>query len=244
MPHLSVNLDMVAVMRESRRLGEPDPAQAAVLAEMAGADGITIQLRRDRRFVRDRDLYLLRGVVKTKLNFEMPPSEDVIEKALEVKPWMVTLVADHADGAVPVSTIDFKTAPVDYHAVTDRLGGVGINVAFFVEPDNDDIKGAAKSGAAAVMIDCGGYTEARTLDEAQAELDRIDRAAQAAAKADLTVLFGRGINQHNVGPLVELGVADEYVVGYAICSRAMLVGFDKAVSSFRQLISAATPASE
>lgn len=236
MSYLSVNLDSVAVMRETRRLSEPDPAQAAVLAELAGADGIAIQLRRDRRYVRDRDLYLLKGIAKSKLTLEMPPVEETIAKALEVKPWMVTFLADHADTSTPLSPIDFKTASVDFGQIADRLRGVGVNVGFFVAPDADDIRGAAKAGAAAVLIDCSGYTEARTLAEAQAELDRVDQAARAASKADLSVHCGRGINYRNVSPLVELGYVDEFVIGYAICARGMLTGFDRAVREMASLV--------
>jgi len=124
-PQLSVNLDLVAALREIRGLKEPDPAHAAVLAEMAQADGVAIQYRRDRRHIRERDIYLLKGVVKTKLIVEMPPVEEYIEKALEIKPWMVTFVADHADSNSPVSTIDFDAAPVEFSSVAARLTAVG-----------------------------------------------------------------------------------------------------------------------
>jgi multidrug efflux pump subunit AcrA (membrane-fusion protein) len=124
MPQLSVNLDLVAALRGVRGLVDPDPTRAAVLAELAMADGIAVQLRRDRMGIRERDLYLLKGVTKTKLILEMPPVEDIVEKALEVKPWMVTLVADHTDVNSPVSTIDLAAAPADYAdlAVDDSTG--------------------------------------------------------------------------------------------------------------------------
>lgn len=227
---------MVAAMREVRRLSEPDPVQAAVLAELAGADGIAIQLRRDRKYVRDRDLYLLKGIVKTKLTMEMPPTDDIIERALEVKPWMVTFVADHVDSSSPVSPMDLGATPVDFGDLTGRFKGVGVNVCFFVEPETDEIKAAARVRATAVLINCAGYTEARTLEEAQAELDRIDRAVQAASKANLAVHCGRGINYKNVPPLVELGYVDEFVIGHAICAKAMLVGFEQAVREMIPLV--------
>lgn len=236
MSQLSVNLDLVAALREVRGLTEPDPTQAAVLTELAFADGVAVQLRRDRQGIRERDLYLLKGVTKTKLILEMPPAEDIVEKVLEVKPWMVTFVADHADINSPVSTINISSAPVDYGELSNRFSSAGISVGFFVEPNAEEIKGAAKAGAVAVLINCAGYTHSRTLDEAQSELDRIDRAVQAAAKAGLTVHCGRGINYKNVRPLVELGAVDEFVIGHAIIARAMLVGLERAVREMLQLM--------
>jgi pyridoxine 5-phosphate synthase len=233
---LSVNLDQVAALREVRKLREPDPAQAAVLAELAGADGIVIQLRRDRKYIRDRDLFILREVVKTRLTIEMPPTDDIIERALEVKPAMVTFVADHADSDTPVSGIDFNEAPIDFTDTAIRFKGVGIGVGFFVDPEVDAVKGAAKAGADAVLINCGGFTLAHTVEEAQAELDRIDAAANAASRAGMTVAAGRGINAKNVLALHELRLFDEYVVGHSIITRAVFNGMSAAVTEMLSVI--------
>jgi len=238
LPLLSVSLDLVAAMRQIGRFNQPDPVQAAVLSELAGADGITIQLRRERKYIQHRDLYLLKGVVKTKLTLEMPPADDIIERALEVKPWMVTLVADHADASSPVSPIEFDSAQVNFSDTALRFDAVGVNVCFFVEPEADQVKEAAKAGASAILINCAGYTEARTVEEAQTELDRIDRAMQTASKTDMAVNCGRGITYKNVPPLVELGNVDEFVVGHSICARAMLVGFERAVREMIELLRA------
>ncbi len=233
---LTVNLDQVAALREARQIKEPDPAQAAVVAELAGADGIAIRLRRDRRYVRDRDLYILREIVKTKLTIEIPPTDEIIERALEVKPWMVTFVADSADIDAPVSGIDFNSAPIDFSDVATRFKGVGIAVCFLIQPESDAVKGASKAGADAVLIDCSGFTQAHTLSDAQQELDRIDRAAQAAAKADLAVYAGRGINHKNVPALHELNLVDEFFVGHSIVSRAVLRGIEPAVTEVLGII--------
>ena len=233
---LSVNLDQVATLREVRKQREPDPAQAAVLAEMAGADGIAIQLRRDRKYIRDRDLYILREVVKTKLTVELPHAEEMIARAIEVKPAMVTMVADHADADSPVSGIDFNAAPVDFSDVARRFKSAGIGVCFFVEPDSDSIKGAVKAGADAVLINCGGFTYALTLDEAQRELDRIDAAAQVAVKAGVSVYAGRGISFKNVLALHELGLFHEYFVGHSVVSRAVLKGMEAAVAEMLAVV--------
>ncbi len=233
---LSVSLDQVAALRAVRKFKEPDPAQVAVLAELAGADGIAVQLRRDRKHIRDRDLYILREVVKSRLTIEIPPVDEIIDQVQEVKPWMVTLVADQPDCDTPVAGIDFGSAPIDFGDIVTRFRGVGVNVCFFVEPEIEAIKGAAKTGAGAVLLDCSVFTRARTLDEAQEGLDSVDRAAQAAAKADLSVVAGSGINYRNIQPLVELGLIDEFVVGHAITSHAVLVGYQEAVREFLRLI--------
>jgi pyridoxine 5-phosphate synthase len=234
---LTVNLDLVAALREVRRMKEPDPAQAAVLAELAGADGIAIQWRRDRKYVRDRDLYILREVVKTRLILEIPPTEEIIEKALDVKPWMVTFVADHADSDAPVSGIDFTNAPIDFSDIVERFRGVGINVCFLIEPNGESVKGAHRAGASAVLINCREFTDARTLEQAQSGLDNIDNAAQLAVKNELSVHAGRGVSYKNIFPLAELGVIDEFVIGHAIAVRAVLVGYERAVAEMLSLIS-------
>lgn len=233
---LSVNLDQVAALREVRRMKEPDPAQAAVLAELAGADGIAIQLRRDRKYIRDRDLYILREVVKTRLILEIPPTEDIIAKALEVKPWMVTFVADHADSDASVSGIDFTNAPIDFSDIVERFRGVGVSVCFLIEPSSDAVKGAHRAGASAVLINCTEFTDARTLEQAQSGLDNIDSAAQQAVKHELAVHAGRGISYKNIFPLAELGAIDEFVIGHAIAVRAILVGYERAVVEMLRLL--------
>ncbi|HKK19834.1 MAG TPA: pyridoxine 5'-phosphate synthase [candidate division Zixibacteria bacterium] len=243
MSSLIVNLDLFAVLREMRRLNEPDPAQAAVLAELYGAAGVAVQMRRDRRFIRERDLYILKGIVKTKLVVEIPPVEDLIEKVLEIKPHLVIFVADHADSDIPSTTINFNSTPVDFGAIASRLVGLGVEAGFFVEPDPDEIKGASRAGASAVLINCSGFTEARTFDEAQHELDRIDHAANIAAKANLHVLGGRGVTYKNILPLVELGNISEFIVGHAIGARSILLGYERALEEMIRLLKPA-PANE
>lgn len=233
---LSINLNLLAALRDMRRAGEPDPAQAAVVAELAGADGIDVQVRRDRRFIRDRDLYLLNAMTKTKLTVEMPPAEDLVERMIEVKPPLVIFVADHIDLESPAGTIDFGSPEVDFRDLTERFKAVDVQVGYYVEPENGAIKGASKTGASTVLLNCSGYTGARTPDEAQAELDRLDSAGRYAAKAGLTVLLGRGIGYRNIGPLAELGYVEEFVVGHAIISRAMLVGLQEAVREMKTLL--------
>ncbi len=236
MSHLTINVDMVAALREIGGLAEPDPAHAAVLASLAGADGIAVQLRRSRRLIRDRDVYILKGIVKTKLTLEIPPVNELIETALEVKPWMVTFGVDQVDGDGPISPIDLDVADIDLRDTVARFKGVGVHVGFFVEPKPDQIKGVSKAGGGAVLLDCSGYSNAQTVEQAQEELDYIDRAANTAVKAELAVHCGRGIGYRNIQPLVELDLVDEFVIGNAVASRAMLVGYERAVSEMLQLV--------
>lgn len=226
---LSVKLDRIAAIRELGSKRQPDPAQAAVVAELAGADGVAIELRRDRRYVRDRDLYVLREVVKTKLMIEIPPMEDIIDRVLDVKPSAVTFVADHPDSNLPAAGIDFGAAPVDFSSVSARFKGVGIQVGFLIEPLPEMVRGAVRAGADHIQINCRGFTQAHTLEEAQTELDRIDATAQAAAKAELTVMAGGGIAAKNVPALHELGLIDEYIVGHSLIAQAVLKGMGGAI---------------
>lgn len=233
---LSVGLDAVAVMRSARRHGEPDPSQMAVLAELAGVDGVAVQLQRIHKRIKPRDLYLLKGIVKSKLTIEMSPAEENLALASEIKPWMVTFAADHTDSDSPMVPIDFNNAAVDFSESTSRLGNLGINTCFFIDPEPDSIKGASRMGAWAVLINCLGYTEALTIEEAQSELDRIDRAVNIASKSDLTVCCGCGLNYKNVKPLVELGLVDEFFIGHSVCARAFMVGWERAVSEMLAVV--------
>ena len=236
MAQLILSLDMVAVMRAVRHTKDPDPLHAAVLAELAGVDGISVQLRRDRKFVNDRDLYLLKGSTKTRFVIETPPADDTIDRVCDLKPDTVVLVADHADSDTPFSTIDFNLADVEFRDIVARLHGVETSVSFLIEPEIDQVKGAAKSGANAVMLDTKAYSMARSVEDAQRELDRIDEAANAAARYNIGIQSGAGLTYKNVKPLAELGRFDEFHIGNAILSRAMLVGIDQAVRDMRELV--------
>ncbi len=231
-----VSVDMVGVMRETGHRKEPDPAQAAVLAELAGARGISVMLRRDRKYLRDRDLYILKNIVKTRLNINMPPTEDIIERALEVKPYAVTIVSDSANSEGVVSTVDFHSGDIDFSSISNRIKDVGVTMNYFIEPEIENVKGALKAGAEGVVLNCSDYADAPSLQESKSQLDRIDRAAQAASKQGLMVWAGRGLHYSNIQPLVELGNISEFIVGRAICTRALFYGFDRAVREMVQVI--------
>ena len=229
MPALSVALDSIGVLREAGSQKEPDPAQAAVLVELAGADGITVQLRRDRKYIRDRDLFILKNITKTKLDVEIPPIEDILDRTMEIKPHSATIVAETADSDSPVTTVDFHTGEIDYSDLTSRFKGIGIHTNFLIEPEIEAVKAAVRAGADGVHLSCRGYADAADDSEAREELDRIDRAAQAASRQGLIVYAGVGLDYKNILPLVELGYISELSIGRSICVRAMFVGLQRAV---------------
>jgi pyridoxine 5-phosphate synthase len=208
---------------------------------MAGADGISIQLRRDRKFMRDRDMYLLKELVKSRFCLDIPPVDAMVDKILEVKPSLVTLFADHADADSPASGIDFSNPAVDFSDVAAKIRGIGVGACFLVDPDPASAKGAYKAGADAVLIDCRDYTQARSVEQAQEALDRIDNTAQTAERSGLTVRVGGGLTYQNILALLELGNISEFVVGHAIAVRAMLIGYGQAVAEMKKLVS--TPVS-
>lgn len=236
MPSLSVNVDTVALVRDVRGATEPDPVHAVVIAELAGVDGVAMQLRPGFRAARERDLHMLKGIVKSRLNLEISPTDELIKKSQETKPDLVTFFADHATDPNTVSTIGFESSDIDYKDLVGRLQGLGINVGFFIEPDTEAVKKVSRAGASAVLISCTAYSNSPTITQLQHELDRIERAAAAAVKADLMVQAGRGVTYRNVGPLVDLGLIDEFVVGYAIAARSLMVGFEKAVRDMLALV--------
>jgi len=166
----------------------------------------------------------------------MPPTDDIIERAIEVKPYSVTIVADSANSDSLVDTVDFHSGDIDFSNLSNRIKGVGVTVNYFIEPEIENVKGALKAGADSVVLNCKDYADAPTIQEAKTELDRIDRAAQAAFKQGLTVCAGRGLHYSNIQPLVELGNIREFIVGRAICTRALFYGFDRAVQEMIQVI--------
>ncbi len=238
MPLVSIKLDTVASLREIRHQKEPDPAQAAVLAELAGADGISCLLREDRKHIRDRDLYLLKEMVKTKLTLQIEPVEDLIERALEVKPWMVTLMPfSNEDTAVQIG-IDFENNRDLYTDTSATLKGSGINVCYFIEPEIDAVKNAARAKIDAVELNTFRYITADTLEIAETELDRIEQMSQLASKLGLSVNCGNGLNYKNIRPLLDLGTIEEFTIGYSVVCRSVLVGMERAVKEMVKVVHA------
>jgi pyridoxine 5-phosphate synthase len=245
MIHLGVNIDHVATVRQARRADEPDPVHAAVLAELGGADGITIHVREDRRHIQDRDLRLLRQTVRGVLNLELAPREagGVMDLALEVGPDQVCLVPEHraevtTEGGLAVAADDARLA-----AAIDRLRARGCLVSLFIEPDPVTVAASAALGAAAVELHTGTWANAWAACKGRDGDPRLERerarlrdAAHEAGERGLRLHAGHGITYANVGELLALPLLRELNIGHSIVSRAVLVGMERAVREMKALL--------
>jgi len=223
-----VNVDHVATVREARRTDEPDPVRAAMLVELAGADGITVHLRGDRRHIQDRDLRLLREVVSTRLNVEMAATDEMVAIAGDVKPGQVTLVPEYPDEVTTTGGLDVVQHQTAIAGVVGRLQAAGITVSLFIDAAPDQIAQARETGATAVEINTGPYADA-TPDGRMAELARIRHAASQAREDGLEVLGGHGLTYVNVKPVTAIPEIVELNIGHSIVARAVLVGLERAV---------------
>jgi pyridoxine 5-phosphate synthase len=233
---LSIKVDQFASLRQLRKTKEPDPAQAAVFAELAGADGITCHLREDRRHIRDRDIYILKEIVKSKLTIQVTPDEEIISRVIEVKPWMVTLMPGIEELRNSVRGINLADDNDLYADTVSRLHDEGINVGYFVDPDIDAIKSAARADVESVEICATDYSSAPSMTTAEAELDRLDQMARLASKLGMITSCAGGLNFHNIRPLAELESIEEFTVGHAIIARASLVGVDRSVREMAEMV--------
>lgn len=236
MARLAVNIDHVATLREARKTNVPDPVLAAGIAEMAGAECIICHLREDRRHINDRDLKLLRQVIKTRLNMEMAAVEEMVEIAREVKPDMVTLVPEKRQELTTEGGLDVKAKPDYYARVVERLADRGIRVSFFVDPDPSQIQAAHSAGADIVEIHTGHYSEALSEDETEERIRRISAAVEASADLKLGISAGHGLNYYNIKRFRFLPQIEEYSIGHSIMARAVFVGLDQAVREMIDLI--------
>ncbi len=238
MPRLSVNIDHIATIRQARKGVEPDPVAAAVIAELAGADGIIAHLREDRRHVQDRDLRLLRETVRTKLNLEMAATDEMRRIALEVKPDFATLVPEKREELTTEGGLEVASR-VDYMKLyIGRLREGGIVVSLFVDPDAGQIAAARKSGADWVEIHTGAYANAKAERDQEREFQKIAEGAKLAASLGLRVGAGHGLNYINVRRIARISEVEELNIGHSIIARAALMGIDRAVREMTGLISA------
>lgn len=236
MAKLGVNIDHVATIRQARGGTEPDPVAAAAIAELAGADGITIHLREDRRHIQDRDLKLLRETVQTKVNLEMAATEEMIGIALAVKPDQCTLVPEKRQELTTEGGLDVRLHAQALEKAVARLQDGGIPVSLFIDPDPDQIKAAVKVGADYVEIHTGSFAEAVDWKSEEQELIKIENAVKLASKLGLGVNAGHGLNYTNIKKVAALGGIEEFNIGHSIISRAVLVGLDRAVRDMVDLI--------
>ena len=236
MARLGVNIDHVATLRQARGGHEPDPVAAAVLVELAGADGIVVHLREDRRHIQDRDLHLLKDTIQTKLDLEMSADEAMVKLALNVKPHLVTLVPERRQELTTEGGLEVAGQRDRIKHIVDMLHDGGIPVSVFIEPDPTQIKAAHKIAADYIELHTGRYANARRLKEEQAELDAIVHAAKLAYKLGMGVNAGHGLTYRNVKRLTQIPEIVEYNIGHSIVARAVLVGLDRAVREMKQLV--------
>lgn len=236
MARLAVNVDHVATLRQARGITEPDPVLAAGIAEISGADGIICHLREDRRHINDRDLELLRMTVKTKLNMEMAAVEEMAEIALRIKPDLVTFVPERREELTTEGGLDVRAKPDYYRGMSDRVKEAGIEVSFFIDPDESQVKEAVNCGADIVEIHTGQYAEARSEQEAEERFRRIHDAVLSASDQGLSVSAGHGLDYFNIKRFKLLPQIKEYSIGHSIVARSIFVGFDRAVKEMIGLV--------
>ncbi len=236
MPRLGVNIDHVATLRQARGGADPDPLTAAMLVELAGADGIVVHLREDRRHIQDRDLRLLRELIHTKLDLEMAADETMAKIALAIKPDMVTLVPERRQELTTEGGLDVAGHKDRIQKVVAQLQKGGIPVSLFIEPSPAQVKAANGVSADFVELHTGRYANAHGSKETDAEVAAITQAAKLAHKLGMGVNAGHGLDYRNLTRLIQIPEITEYNIGHSIIARAVLVGLDQAVREMKTLL--------
>lgn len=240
MTKLAINVDHVATIREARGINEPDPVAAAAICELAGASGIVVHLREDRRHMQDRDIYLLRQTVKTKLNLEMGANKEIIKIALDLKPDIVTLVPENRQELTTEGGLDVISQKKKIAKVIDKMEKRGIPVSIFSDPDPKQLKAASEVGATFVELHTGRYCEAESEDALENEFQLIATSAEKAYQLGLRVFAGHGLDYQNTAPIAALDMIEELSIGHAIISRAVFIGLDQAVREMAAIINQAS----
>jgi pyridoxine 5-phosphate synthase len=236
LPTLGVNIDHVATIRQARGTVEPDPVAAAVLAELAGADGITVHLREDRRHMQDRDVRLLRQTVRTHLNLEMAATDEMVGIALEICPDYVTLVPERREEVTTEGGLDIAGQQQRMQQVVGQLQWANIPVSLFIDADPAQIEAAAATEARFVELHTGQYAEAKTEQHRAKELAILAQGCEQALGLGLRVNSGHGLTYWNAYPVACLPGMEELNIGHSIVSRAVLVGMERAVREMKQII--------
>lgn len=236
MTALGVNIDHVATVREARRTNEPDPVWAASLAELGGADGITLHLREDRRHIQDRDLHLLRQTVTVKLNLELACDEDVLALACEARPYQATLVPERREEVTTEGGLDAAGSKDRVADAVRRLQDAGIIVSLFLDPDPVQIDAAAEIGVDGIELHTGPYAHASANFSADSELETLRQIGQRVVDAGITLHAGHGLTYRNVRPVAEIPHMCELNIGHSIVARAIMVGLERAVRDMKRLI--------
>ncbi len=230
---LGVNIDHIATLRNARGTKYPDPVHAAEIAERAGADGITIHLREDRRHIDDRDVRILRETIQTRMNLEMAVTEEMLEIAIATKPEFVCLVPEKREELTTEGGLDVKGQLEKIQSATQKLTAAGIKVSLFIDADREQIDAAKACNAPFIELHTGHYADAKTDQEQQDELKKIAAAASYADDLGITVNAGHGLTYHNVGPIAALPELYELNIGHSIIGRAVYDGLQKAVADMK-----------
>ncbi len=236
---LGVNIDHVATLRQARGTLYPEVIQAALLAEQAGADGITAHLREDRRHIQDRDIGLLKSMLNTRLNLEMAVTDEMVAIARRVRPGACCLVPERREELTTEGGLDVAGHYDRIHAACQELGEAGIEVSLFIDADPVQIEAAAKTGAPVIELHTGHYADAGSPKSREEELGRLRRGAEQADALGLRVNAGHGLNYHNVEPICRIPVIRELNIGHAIIARALFTGLERAVADLKAIMSVA-----
>lgn len=237
MPELGVNIDHVATVRQARQTVEPDPVWAAALAQLGGADGITLHLREDRRHIQDRDLRVLREMVTVKLNLELAANDDVLAIACETRPDQATLVPERREEVTTEGGLDVAGNLDAVRRAVDQLKAAGISVSLFLDPDEKQLVAAKDLGVEAVELHTGAYANAGAGQARQRELDTLISASAKIRELGMTLHAGHGLTYHNVKPIAAISEMHELNIGHSIIARAIMVGMQQAVREMKQLVS-------
>jgi pyridoxine 5-phosphate synthase len=237
MVRLLINVDHVATLRQQRDTLYPDPVVAAGICELAGADGITIHLREDRRHAQERDVRILRQTTRGSLNLEMAVAPSIIDIALAVKPDMCTLVPEKREERTTEGGLDVRGRAGEIGKAVRKLRDAGIEVSLFIDPEEDSARACADLGAQQAELHTGDYCHARPGSaEAERELARLDKAGRIIVDSGLRLAAGHGLDYISVGPVAALAGVEEMSIGHAIVARAVMVGLDRAVRDMRDAI--------
>ncbi len=235
MTSLGVNIDHVAGVRQARMTNEPDPVQMAFLAELGGADGITIHLREDRRHIQDRDLKMLRGTIKTRLNLEMAATQEMLELALKIKPDMITLVPEKREEITTEGGLDIVANKEKLKIFVDKIQSAGIPISLFVDPIFSQLEASSDISARWIELHTGSYALSSLKNQA-IEFSKIKESVIKARNLGLRVNAGHGLTYQNVEPIASIHGIEELNIGHTIISRALAIGLQEAVKEMKEII--------
>lgn len=233
---LGINIDHIATLRQARGTKYPDPVYAAALAEEAGADGITVHLREDRRHIQDRDIYVLKDTLSTRMNLEMAITDEMISIAEDVKPAHCCLVPEKREELTTEGGLDVVGNEAQVTEAVKRLSASGIEVSLFIDPEPQQLEAAIRCGAPVVELHTGAYAEAETHEVELAELARVKHAVEFGLSKGLIVNAGHGLHYHNVEPIAVIPGINELNIGHAIIARAVFTGLPEAVREMKRLM--------